>query len=97
MKIQFIIFITILLYSCGKTPKADFTWSPANPKAGVEMQFINLSKDAKKYDWNFGDMSIGKGKDPLHTYSNAGNYIIDLTAHNGLSSNTKTLTITVIP
>jgi len=97
MKLLLVISVLALLYSCGKTPEADFTWSPVNPEAGVEMQFTNTSKDAKKYDWNFGDMSIGKGKDPLHTYSNAGNYIIDLTAHNGLSSNTKTLTITVIP
>lgn len=97
MKLLFVILFSVLLYSCGKKPEADFTWSPENPKAGVEMQFTNISKDAKKYDWNFGDMSIGKGKSPAHTYSNAGSYIIDLTAHNGLSSDTKTVTITVVP
>jgi PKD repeat protein len=90
-------FIIALLYSCGKKPEADFTWSPHNPKVGVEMQFTNISTNAKKYDWNFGDMSIGKDKDPSHTYNNSGDYIIDLTAHNGLSSDTKTVTITVIP
>jgi PKD repeat protein len=89
--------LPLFFISCGKKPEANFTWSPTNPKAGVEMQFTNTSIDAKKYDWNFGDMSVGKEKDPKHTYSNAGDYIIDLNAHNGLSSDVKTVTITVVP
>jgi PKD repeat protein len=95
-KLFLLICIGFLFASCGKKPEANFTWSPINPKAGIEMQFSNTSNNAKKYDWNFGDMSIGKEKDPKHTYSNAGSYIIDLTAHNGLHSDTKTVTITVV-
>ncbi|MBX3164527.1 MAG: PKD domain-containing protein [Bacteroidetes bacterium] len=98
MKKHILLFgISILLFSCGKKPTADFTWSPQNPKAGQEMQFTNQSTDAKKYDWNLGNMKISSEANPKNTYDNAGNYIIDLTARNGMKSNTKTVTITVVP
>lgn len=92
-----IILICILLSSCGKEPVADFTWSPQEPKAGQVVQFTNTSADAKSYDWNLGNMKISSETNPKNTYSNAGDYIIDLTAHNGLKSDTKTVTITINP
>jgi len=90
-------FVCIILQSCIKKPEANFTWSPQNPKIGQEVQFTNLSTDAKKYSWNLGDMNISSETNPKHTYKNSGDYIIDLTAHNGLRSNTKTITINVAP
>jgi len=89
--------IVLLLNSCGSNPEADFTWSPQNPKAGEEVQFTNLSRDAKKYSWNLGDMNVSKETNPKHTYKSAGNYIVDLSASNGLKSDIKTETITVLP
>ena len=85
----------LVLTSCGKEPVANFTWEPKEPKAGQEVQFTNLSIDAKSYSWNFGDMSIGNETNPTHIYENKGSYIIDLSAHNGLKSDEKTATITV--
>lgn len=97
MKNLVIIFgFVILMCSCGKKPEADFTWAPVSPKAGETVTFTNFSKDAKSYSWNFGDMSIGSDKNPVHIYKNAGNYIIDLTASSGLNSDIKTVTIKVI-
>ena len=87
----------VLLGGCGKKPEADFTWSPISPKAGQEVMFTNLSKDASSYSWNYGDMSIGSDKSPTHIYKNSGDYIIDLTASSGLRSDTKTVTIRVTP
>jgi len=87
--------LALLMTSCGKRPIADFTWTPVTPTAGQEVKFTNNSKDAKSYSWNFGDMSIGKDKNPTHIYKNAGNYIVDLQANNGLQSDEKTVTITV--
>jgi PKD repeat protein len=78
-----LFILTLILVSCGKKPEADFTWSPLSPKAGQEVKFTNLSSDAKKYSWNFGDMSIGSGASPTHIYKDAGNYIVDLTATSG--------------
>jgi PKD repeat protein len=89
--------IFLLLSSCGKKPTANFTWSPQNPKAGQEVQFTNSSVDAKKYDWNLGNMKISSDVNPKNVYDKAGSYIIDLAARNGLKSDTKTVTITVSP
>lgn len=88
-------FIT-LISSCGSQPTADFKWSPQAPKAGENVTFTNTSLDAKSYSWNFGDMSIGSEANPVHIYKNKGSYIIDLSVHNGLKSDVKTVTITVI-
>ena len=86
----------LLLASCGKKPQSNFTFNPANPKAGEEVQFNNISMDAKSYDWNLGNMKISKEENPKNTYDQPGDYIVDLTAHNGLKSDTKTITISVI-
>jgi len=85
----------ILLSSCGNKPEADFTWSPESPKAGQEVKFTNLSKNALTYLWHFGDMSTGDSISPTHIYKKAGNYIIDLTASKGLKSNIKAVKIIV--
>jgi PKD repeat protein len=89
------LFLMVILCSCGEKPEANFTWSPANPKAGEEVKFTNLSLNARSYSWNFGDMSIGSEKNPVHVYKNDGDYIIDLNAFNGLRSDIKTVTIAV--
>jgi len=96
-KIVILSFSILFLQSCGKKPEANFIWSPQNPKAGQEVQFTNTSADAKSYDWNLGNMIISSETNPKNTYTNAGDYIIDLTAHNGLKSDTKTVTITIYP
>ena len=92
-----VIFTCVSLLSCGKEPTANFTWSPQNPKAGQQVQFTNNSVDAKKYSWNLGNMKISSDANPKNVYDQPGNYIVDLTARNGLNSDTKTITITVIP
>ena len=99
MKQFFLIIFTcailgITLSSC-EDPISNFTWEPNEPKAGQEVKFTNVSTGAKSYSWNFGDMSIGREVNPIHIYESKGNYIIDLTAHNGLKSDEKTVTIIV--
>jgi PKD repeat protein len=88
-------FIALLFVSCSAKPQAGFTWSPLEPKIGEDVSFNNLSIDAKKYSWNLGNMSVSKDVNPVHVYSSAGEYIIDLTASKGLKSDTKTKTIII--
>ena len=88
------IVIMLITVSC-KQPVSDFTWSPLEPVAGEEVKFINLSENAKTYNWNFGDMSVGRGANPTHVYERPGNYIVDLLAHNGILADEKTVTIVV--
>jgi len=97
MKNIILPFICFALISCGKKPESNFTYSPQNPKAGQEVQFTNTSIDAKKYDWNLGNMKISSEDNPKNVYENEGNYIIDLTARNGLKTDVKTVTIKVNP
>jgi PKD repeat protein len=97
MRTTCVILLLLALCACSKKPSANFTWSPVNPHVGQQVVFNNLSEDAKKFDWNFGDMSTGTEKNPAHTYSQAGDYTIDLDAHSGLKTDTKTETLTVLP
>ena len=94
-KVIFSLIIVVLFATSCKKPVSDFTWFPNEPKAGEEVKFTNLSQNAKSYSWNFGDMSVGSKTNPTHIYKRAGNYIIDLWAHNGLRSDEKTVTIVV--
>ena len=89
------LLANVLLIASCKAPMANFTWTPAQPVAGEEVKFTNLSQDAQSYSWNFGDMSIGSEKNPTHVYKKSGNYIVDLRAHNGFRSDEKTVTIVV--
>ena len=89
------VTLVLLLIACGEKPTADFMWSPLEPVAGEEVKFTNLSQNAKSYNWNFGDMSIGKETNPTHIYKKSGTYIVDLRAHNGLRSDEKTVNIVV--
>jgi PKD repeat protein len=97
MKNLLFICIALFFVGCGSDIEADFTWSPENPKAGEQVVFTNLSTGATSYSWNFGDMSIGSDKSPKHIYKNSGSHIVDLTASHGLSSDTKTVTIVILP
>ena len=95
LPLSILALLISFLCSCGKQPTADFTWEPKTPKAGQEVRFTNLSKDAKSYSWNFGDMSIGSETNPKHVYKIKGNYIIDLSAEDGIKTDEKTVTINV--
>lgn len=44
------------------------------------VQFINTSTFSKDYIWNFGDGTTSYEENPIHTFSNYGNYTISLTA-----------------
>lgn len=97
MNRQILLIITVIMLSCGRKPNSNFDWNPKNPKAGETVTFNNLSTDAKKYDWNLGNMKISSDKNPTNVYTQAGSFIVDLTARNGAKSATKTQTIIISP
>ena len=94
-RIIMLSIVTLFIGVSCKKPISDFTWSPLEPIAGEEVKFINLSQDAKSYNWNFGDMSVGRKANPTHVYEKPGSYIIDLLVHNGMLFDEKTVTIVV--
>jgi len=64
----------IVIYTKILVPTADFSYSIN----GKTVTFINESSFGMKYSWNFGD-GRSNSKNPSHTYSSSGNYIVTLT------------------
>lgn len=61
----------------------------------LSAQFNNNSTGSDQYSWNFGDDATSNEKNPTHSYSKPGNYIITLIVNNNCGSDTTTQTVTV--
>jgi PKD repeat protein len=71
--------ILFLAVSCSKAPVADFSFtSPV--KVGEEVTFNNLSKNADRFSWDFGDGYRSTQSDPSHTFGKAGTCTVSLQA-----------------
>ncbi len=97
MKSLLAILLVLGLTSCSKKPTADFSWDPIQPKIGQVVVFTNNSSNAKSYNWDFGNSNTSKDKSPEQVYNVVGNYVITLTSYNGMKTNSKTATLTVVP
>ncbi len=49
------------------------------------------------YNWSFGDGATGSGASVTHTYSDPGEYTVELQASNNAGSDSRTLSVTVEP
>ncbi len=84
-----------------KPPSAGFSFVPANPVAGEAITFdASASTDPGgtiySWEWDFGDGSEGKGEMITHTYSSAGQYLVQLKViDNRSSSGTASQTIAI--
>lgn len=87
--------------ACELPPVADFTITPSDPINGENLQFSDTTipggGNLVQWRWSFGDNSTATVQNPTHTYTNIGEYTIQLTVTdiNG-KTNFKTRTITVI-
>ena len=80
-------------------PKAGFSVKPNfvyNDQA--EVWLSDQSQDAIRYNWDFGDGSGSKEKDPMHIYNNVGVQVINQTVYNffGCSDNASKLFIVAL-
>ena len=48
----------------------------------LEVTFTNFSQNASSYTWDFGDGNVSNEENPTHTYSEGGDYVVELTATN---------------
>jgi PKD repeat protein len=71
---------------------ADFSATPTNGLVPLSVSFTNLSSAATNYSWNFGDGNFSTTLNPSHIYTNAGSYIVSLTAVGPGGTNTLTRT-----
>jgi PKD repeat protein len=92
----FILLGSMSLVSCNGFPKPEFSWFPEqNPEAGDSIQFINESKRADSYRWEFGDGGISSSTNPVYIYRSAGIFDVSLSADNDAGSSMIVRPITI--
>jgi len=67
-----------------KNPVAAFTTDPQLPgkfSVPISIQFVNQSKDADYFEWDFGDGQTSSDPNPFHNYTHAGKYKVSLKAY----------------
>ncbi len=65
---------------------ADFNADPRKGRIPLEVRFANLSKNAARFEWDFGDGATSTEPAPVHTYAKPGLYTVRLRAANEVSS-----------
>ncbi len=75
-----LILITIALSSCDVEPYASFSVSEDAVDIQEYVYFTNRSKDAKYFEWDFGDGTSSTAANPAHKYVQSGDYVVTLTA-----------------
>lgn len=76
--------VMVVAVSCQKHTY-DFTYSPNSPKAGEKVTFTNTSDAGENWVWTFGDGGKSTSKNPTHTYTAAGTYVIEMMADSNKS------------
>jgi hypothetical protein len=77
-------------------PSAEFEFKILSGKPPFDVQFINKSKNADKYSWNFGDLKSGISNQsildsPVHQFKSGGSYNVTLAAFNSKSKTSDTI------
>lgn len=70
----------MLLQSCYKEPIANFEYSYTDNMAPADITFTNLSTEADKFQWDFGDGTSSSEKNPEHAFYNYVNPSVSLVA-----------------
>ena len=85
--------ICIAISGCAPSLSANFS---ANPRSGVAPLSVNFTDESTgtitSWNWNFGDGSNSAMQNPLHTYTNEGQYSVSLTVSGPDGSDTETKT-----
>ena len=82
------VLLLIIIYSCNKEKPteiqkeavAKFSVENDNCEAPCEISFKNSSENATIFHWDFGDGNTTALKEPKHTYSNPGEYMVKMEA-----------------
>jgi hypothetical protein len=78
--IYLFLTLSILLFSCEKTPVASFSADTNDPIVGQPVGFNNNSHNGDRFEWDFGDGYTSNDVDPIHTFTATGSYDVTLTA-----------------
>ena len=70
--------------------KAEFTAMPQTGTPPLTVNFSDYSTgNPKKWEWNFGDGTMSKSKNPVHVYGGIGRYTVTLKVSNANNSATE--------
>lgn len=59
--------------------QAEFTAAPTSGRAPLMVQFYDLSKgNPVSWNWDFGDGGVSRNDNPIHTYTQGGEYSVQL-------------------
>lgn len=71
-----------IMFSCSEDadpPIADFGFEAAEDNS-YEIHFSSQAQNVNSYMWDFGDGETSTEANPVHTYTNSGDYVVMLTA-----------------
>lgn len=101
------VLTSLVFFSCKKNDDGNDPMPTTAPIASFQIEysdsdfntvnFSNFSQNATAYSWAFGDGNSSTEENPTHSYTNAGEYSVLLTASNAegtTHTQTKTVTIT---
>lgn len=76
-------FLLFALSGCDDPPicfsKAEFEYVVQTDGEGYEVQFENFSVNADRHHWDFGNGTTSTEENPVHVYSEPGDYTVTLT------------------
>ncbi|AKB43006.1 PKD domain-containing protein [Methanosarcina vacuolata] len=82
-------------FAASLLPLANFGSNVTSGYAPLSVQFTDKSENATGWDWNFGDGTNSTEQNPVHTFSVAENYTVNLTVSNAYGTDSKLATIRV--
>jgi len=85
----------VVEYEPTSFPVANFTSNVTSGFAPLTVQFTDLSENATEWNWNFGDGTNSTEQNPVHTFSEKGEYTVNLTVSNENGTRSKLATIKV--
>ncbi len=95
------VFYTLLLSAMGlqscMKPVADFAMSSEHAAAPATVDFVNQSKGATTFEWDFGDGANSVDSSASHRYTHAGKYDVTLVAKKGKKSDVMTKSVVIDP
>jgi hypothetical protein len=77
--IYLFLTLSIILFSCEKTPVASFSVDTNDPVVGQPVGFNNHSHNGDKFEWDFGDGYVSNVDSPVHTFTSTGSFDVTLT------------------
>ena len=89
-------FVNITVLEQPVLPVANFSANVTEGYVPLTVQFNDSSENATAWDWDFGDGDYSTEQNPMHTFSAAGNYTVNLTARNVNGTNSTFVNITVL-